>query len=213
MRPGKESMMMQANEITRGGGDYVGYDYKTVTVAGDKFSMYLDAYGNFGWAPDEAADRLMHRRVPAGSVRGLARHFAPGAQGRQYAGAVILKMKRDRKILNKAELTRLTQHFEACMDEIGALENAKTGGATALSIVLGVIGTALLAGSVFAVTHEPPMVLLCGLLGLPGIAGWALPYPVYKRLVIKKAEKLDPLIERKYDDVHEICGKGNALLH
>jgi Flp pilus assembly protein TadB len=180
---------MDTNEITRGGKAYVGYEYKTVTIDNEKASMYLDAYENFGWISDES--------TPA----------------RQYIGVVTLKLKRNRKIMNKAELTRLQQHFEACIDEIAALEKSKTLTATIISITTGIIGTAFIAGSVFAVTNEPPLILLCVLLGIPGFIGWALPYRLYKRLTIKRTAEIAPLIEQKYDDVHEICEKGNALLH
>ena len=95
---------MNSNEITKGGKDYVGYDYKTVTVESDKTSMYLDAYENFGWTTDDSM---------------LAN---------QFGSMVTLKLKRDRKILNKVELTRLQQHFEACMDEITTNANERHNG-------------------------------------------------------------------------------------
>ena len=179
---------MNSNEITKSGKDYVGYDYKTVTADSEKTSMLLDAYENFGWLSD-------------------------GVQERQLANTVILKLKRDRKILNKMELTRLQQHFEACIDEIEALEKSKTKTATIYSIAVGLIGTAFMAGSVFAVTAEPPMILLCVLLGIPGILGWVFPYYLYKLFTNKRTIQITPLIERKYDEMHEICEKGNALTY
>ena len=179
---------MNSNEITKNGKDYIGYDYKTVTVDSDKVSMFLDAYGNFGWLSD-------------------------GTQERQLGGSVTLKLKRDRKILNKAELTRLQQHFEACIDEIETLEKSKTKTATIYSIVTGLIGTAFITGSVFAVNAEPPMILLCVILGIPGILGWAFPYYLYKLFAKKRIIQITPLIEQKYDEMHEICEKGNALNH
>ena len=180
---------MSANEVTRDSKDYVGYDYKTSVVDGDKISMYLDAYENFGWVTDDS--------------------IAPS----RFIGAVTLKLKRDRKILNKPELTRLQQHFEACMDEITTLENSKARTATVISMVTGIIGTAFMAGSVFAVTAEPPVIWLCIVLGIPGIIGWALPYRLFKYFVKKRALAVTPLIEQKYEEIHEICEKGNALLH
>ena len=180
---------MSSNEITRSSKEYIGYDYKTVTAQSDMVSMYLDAYENFGWMADDS--------IPT----------------RQFVGAVTLKLKRDRKILNKAELTRLQQHFEACMDEITILENSKTRAATIYSISAGLIGSAFLAGSVFAVTNEPPTIFLCILLGIPGIIGWAIPYFLFKHFVRKRIMEVAPLVERKYDEIHEICEKGNKLLH
>ena len=181
--------MMSTSEVTRGGKNYIGYDYKTIVSDSEKTSMYLDTYENFGWLPDEKSPP------------------------KQFGGMVTLKLIRDRKILNKAELTRLQQHFEACMDEITLLENSKTKMATYLSIIIGVLGTAFMAGSVFAVTNEPPMVTLCVILGIPGIIGWALPYHLYKMFAKKRTTQITPLIEQKYDEIHEICEKGNALIH
>jgi len=180
---------MSLYEVTKGGKDYIGYDYKTVIADSDKASMYLDAYENFGWIPDDSVIV------------------------KQFIGVVTLKLKRDRKILNKAELTRLQQHFEACMDDIAALEKTKIMKATMYSITVGLIGTAFLAGSVFAVTHVPPMILLCVLLGIPGLIGWALPYKLFMIFAKKRIAEITPLIDQKYDEIHEICAKGNALLH
>jgi hypothetical protein len=194
---------MNTNEVTRGGKDYIGYDYKTVTVDSEKVSMYLDAYENFGWVTDDSA-RHPYKTGPLANVRGIpARQFS----------MVTLNLKRDRKILNKAELTRLQQHFEACADDIMTLENSKSRTAAISSIVIGIIGTAFMAGSVFAVTAEPPIILLCVLLGIPGIIGWALPYYLFKVFVKKRSVEVAPLIEQKYDEIHEICEKGNALIH
>ena len=177
------------NEITKGGKDYIGYDYKTVTTNSEKTSMYLDAYENFGWTPDDSIS------------------------SNQFGSTVTIKLKRDRKILNKTELTRLQQHFEACMDEIETLERSKTQKATIYSIALGLIGCSFLAGSVFAVTAEPPLILLCILLGIPGLIGWALPYYLFKLFSKKRTAEVIPHIEKKYDEIHEICEKGNALIH
>ena len=180
---------MNISEVTRGGKDYVGYEYKTISVDSERVSMYIDAYENFGWIPDDS--------IPA----------------RQYIGAVTLKLKRDRKILNKAELTRLQKHFEACMDEIAVLERSKERKGTSISLAVGLIGTAFLAGSVFAVTATPPVIWLCIVLGIPGLIGWALPYKLYKHFVEKRAVEVAPLIDQKYEEVHEICEKGNALTY
>lgn len=58
-------------------------------------------------------------------------------------------MRRDRKIVNKAELTRLQRKFESCVGQLLSLEHSKTSAATVGSLVIGVIGTAFMAGSVF----------------------------------------------------------------
>ena len=69
-----------------------------------------------------------------------------------------------------------------------------------------------MAGATFAVTTQPPYVILCILLAIPGFIGWILPYFVYKKVLGKQIEKVTPLIEEKYDEIYEICEKGNRLL-
>lgn len=165
--------------------NYVGYDYKDVSAGREHISMYLDGYVSFGWTLDENVEQR----------------------------ATAVKLKRDRKIINKTELTRLERNFEACMAEIKALENAKTSAATMFSIILGVIGTAFMAGAVFAATHKPPLILPTILLGLPGVAGWVLPLFLYKVFVRRSGTKLTPLIEAKFDEAYEVCEKGNRLLN
>ncbi len=125
----------------------------------------------------------------------------------------VIRLKRDRKIVNKVELTRLQRNFEACVTEIQTLEKRKTSVATAYALVLGIIGTAFMAGSTFAVTAQPPHIVLCIILAVPGFLGWIFPYFLYKRIWEKQTRKLTPLIEAKYDEIYEICEKGNKLLY
>lgn len=40
-----------------------------------------------------------------------------------------------------------------------------------------------------------------------------LPYFLYKKIVRNQTEKLTPMIEAKYDEIYEICEKGNKLLY
>ena len=175
-------------ELTRDRNNFVGYEYKEISAEPEKAYMFLDGYLNFGWTTDE------------------------NIQPSKILGRVSIKLKRDRKILNKAELTRLQRHFEACMDEVDRLEASKIQPATIWALAIGIIGTAFMAGSVFAVVAEPPQIMLCIILAIPGFIGWALPYFVYKRMVHQRVEKILPLIEQKYDEIYEICEKGSKLL-
>ena len=69
---------------------YIGYEYKTITISKQMESLYTDAYQNFGW-------ELEGTEIPINS--------APGN--------VEMKFKRDRKLRNKMEVTRLQRQFEA----------------------------------------------------------------------------------------------------
>jgi hypothetical protein len=168
--------------------NYVGYEYKEILTDSSKVSQYLDGYMNFGWIPDE------------------------NLRQEKDSKTVMLRLKRDRKIMNKTELTRLQRHFEGCMQQIETLENSKTSMATAISIAIGVIGTIFMAGSTFAVVNEPPIIWLCILLAIPGFIGWIIPYFMFVSIVRKRTKSVNPLIEDKYDEIYEICEKGSRLL-
>ena len=176
------------SEIRKDGGAFVGYEYKEIDASGERAAFYLDCYENFGWVLDERTQEAV-----------------PTSKGR-------LLLKRERKIMNKAELTRLQRHFETCVDEIGALERSKASNATIWAIVVGLVGTAFIAGATFAAVHVPPRYGLCAVLAVPGFAGWTLPYFLFQKLSAKRAKVVTELVERKYDEIYEICEQGSRLL-
>lgn len=167
---------------------FVGYDYKEVTVPSEQASLYKDCYESFGWEIDESSST------------------------QQHIGLTRINMKRDRKIINKMELTRLQQHFEACAREIEDLERSKHTIASMWALVVGTIGTVFMAGSVFAVTHTPPIYWLCVLLAVPAFAGWLCPFFLFRYKVRVQTRKVQPLIESKHDEIYEICKKAYSLL-
>ena len=175
--------------------NFVGYEYKELLTEDSRYSFLLDGYENFGWELDE---NLPENRVGRNPV----------SQQKK-----VLRLKRNRKIVNKMELTRLERNFEACVNEIDKLEKEKTSIATVYALVLGMVGTAFMAGSVFAVTAQPPNYILCIILAVPGFLGWIFPYFLYKKVVGKQTDRVVPLIEEKYDEIYEICEKGNKLLY
>lgn len=170
------------------GREYRGYDYKQVVVKDDQLSFHMDCYANLGWSEDENT-----------SVR-------------QERGKTLLRLKRDKNNVNKTELIRLERNLEACFAELDTLENSKTNIPTIWAMTCGLIGTAFMAGSTFAVTAEPPMIGLCIVLAVPGFLGWIFPYFIFKNGVKKRTEKVQPFLETKQNEIEEICRKGCSLL-
>lgn len=170
--------------------DYIGYEYKEITVPMEYMSLYMDNYPCFGWESDpnrtDKADK-------------------PGKN-------MTLHWHRNRKITNRTELTRLQRNFDALVTEIKKLEASKEKLAAMYSLITGFIGLAFIAGSVLAVTAQPVRILLCVLLGIPGILLWLAAYPVYLFVLKKRTEAVTTLIEDKYDQVYEVCEKGKRLL-
>ena len=175
--------------------NFVGYEYKELLTESSRFSFLLDGYENFGWELDENLLESREGRNPVPQQK------------------KVLRLKRNRKIVNKMELTRLERNFEACVNEIDKLEREKTSMATACALALGIIGTAFMAGATFAVTAKPSNYILCIILAVPGFLGWIFPCFLYKKIVGKQTERVTPLMEEKYDEIYEICEKGNKLLY
>jgi hypothetical protein len=174
------------SEITKSENNFVGYEYRDVTVHRSMESVYSDSYANFGW-----------------TLEGISSSV-------QNYSSVIMKFKRDRKIRNKMELTRLQRQFEACVSEIESLEMSKVIGASAVAYIIGVLGTALIAGAVFSYTGGN--LALCIILAVPAFAGWIAPYLCFTMLRNKKTLEVNPLIDEKYDEIYEVCEKANALI-
>lgn len=172
---------------------FMTYDYKEIEAERNRIPFLRDGYENFGWEIEERPGKI-------------------GTNPNQKQ-KVILQMKRNRKIMNKPELLRLQSHFEDCVREVEELEKSKDSRATMVSLITGVLGTAFIAGSVFAMTAQYPLVLLSIILAVPGFTGWILPYFVYKRIRENQTRRINPLIEKKYDEIYEICKKGNKLLN
>lgn len=176
---------LQRNESQRN--DFTGYEYRDITVKKTMQSVYADSFGSFGWIVDGISEAI-------GKV-----------------DSDVMKFKRDRKIRNKAELTRLQRQFEACTAEIVSLEKSKYIKASAIAYSVGVLGTAFMAGSVFAVTARN--IPLCVILAIPGFLGWILPYWIFRSVRGKKTEEITPRIDQKYEELYAVCEKASALLN
>lgn len=165
---------------------FVGYEYTEVTVSRPLERLYRDCYENFGWEYE-------------GHALSLSSPLSP-----------TMKFKRDRKLHGKAELTRLQRQFDACAADLAALEKSKTLTAATVAYIIGLVGTAFLAGSVFAVISG--LILPCILLAIPGFLGWVLPYPVFRWAQRKKTAQITPLIDAKYEEIYTACEKAHDLL-
>lgn len=166
---------------------FVGFDYKDITIKKSMQPIYTDSYRNFGWI-------LEGNSSPVGKP-----------------DSITMKYKRDRRIRNKAELTRLQRQFDACVKEILKLEESKKTRAAFVAYLVGVIGTAFMAGSVFTVTAGN--VAACVILAIPGFIAWIIPYLLFRKISEKRAELVNPLISQKYDELYSICEKANTLLN
>lgn len=125
---------------------FIAYEYLTQTVSPSMQATYVDGYANFGWQLQESKEGLH---------------------------GVTLAFKRDRSITHKSELNRIQKQFEQQMAHVVRLEKSKQSSATSLSLLIGIVGTVFMAGSVFA--WEAALILLSVMLAIPGFLAREVP--------------------------------------
>ena len=182
---------------------HIGYEYREITVPRELASLCLDSYPCFGWEPDPN-----HKAEQAERSAWNIQEGRPAKKD-----MVTLYFRRNRSICNKAELTRLQRNFDGCISELQALEQSKNTSSLVAALTIGLIGTAFMAGSTFAVTADPPIIWLTILLAIPGLIGWIVPCFLYRSVLRKKTAEIDPLKEQKYDEIDRLCEKGHGLIH
>ncbi len=175
--------------------EFIGYEYKEVVGDSSMIGILMDGYESFGWEITEQTKIRQEQQA--------ARAKMPSKEK--------LNIRRDRHIINKVELTRLQRNFEACISEIERLENAKTTKGTIFSLFVGMLGTVFLGLGTFAVVAKNPNYVLMFICAIPGFIGWILPYFVYKKLVKSETERINPIIDQKYEEIYELCMKGQRL--
>ncbi|MGO4784439.1 hypothetical protein [Cryobacterium sp. W22_MBD10_FK3] len=162
------------------------YEYTTIRVPRDLESIYADSYRNFGWITEATETGL------------------PGAT------TVTLRLKRDRALKNRPLVAELQRQADVALVAIAALERSASTAALGLSIGVGIVGTAFLAGSVFSL--EAGLVPLSIVLGAVGLVGWLAGYLVHGRVLAQRTARVIPLVDAQYDVVYQSGERASHLL-
>lgn len=170
------------------------YDYQEIITEKDNASFLLDSYEKFGWELEE------HRI------------FIPAHNNVQTnKSKVILKMKRNRKIVNKTELNRLQSNFEGCMREIDRMERSKTSVSTLTAVFMGTLGALVLLAAILLLLQD--WFVFGIFFACLGALGCTLPVKVYREVLEQQTEKFAPLIQATYHEIDLILEKGNKLIY
>jgi len=164
---------------------FVAYEYSTIRIPREKLPLYQDTYAAFGWA-SEAYD------------------------SNSTTGFVTVRLKRDRNLPSKAVLVELQTSAEDALRNIFTLERSRTTVASIAAMSVGIVGSAFLAGSVF--TMQADYLALSIVLGVVGLAGWAVPWFVHRAIHSRRTNAVVPLIDREYDAVYDSCKRAASLL-
>lgn len=169
--------------------NFATYEYKTKTVKAYEQTRTIDLYEAFGW------------EVTATTPTAIE--------------GVTLTLKRERKQRHKSELNRLERQAENVYQTIAKLERARTKGAKWTAMVTGICATLLFGGGLSWIMTTGGSV--SGLIGgiILGIIGGAVAvanYPLYKKLVEKKTERILPAIDDNEDKLANLLEQGDTLL-
>ena len=183
---------------------FVAYEYLSVNVVGDKEALAIDCYENFGWKLTSSVNNngLVDKEdyyINNSNVNGNR--------------LVNLKFKRDRKIPNKAKVVALQKKYENCLKELSRLEKEPNSKGTFYAVITSIIGTIFLAISVFCIMSVKPIYFLGFMIGIIGLVGWILAYPVYKKVKIKQEEINVSLIEEQYNIIYDSCEQAQKALN
>jgi hypothetical protein len=55
-------------------------------------------------------------------------------------------------------------------------------------------------------------IALCIILAIPAFAGWIAPYLLFRKISSRKSGEVTPLIDKKYDEIYDICEKASSLV-
>jgi len=171
--------------------NYRNYEYMTKTADSRTVSEIANRYSSLGWELD-----------------------------RQERGLIFttLTFKRDRNIKNKDQLNRLQLRIEDGVNGIVYMEESKTRGATIFSLVIGIFAALMFGGGMSLIMfNADPMtaswqVIVGFVLGIVGGAIAAVVYPLYRKAVARKTAKTNPLIEKKRDEIADLCGEAHGLV-
>ncbi|OII27897.1 hypothetical protein BIV04_01585 [Frigoribacterium sp. MCBA15_019] len=164
-------------------------EYATVRVPARHEQLHRDTYRAFGWAVE--------------AWRGPATSIVPATS------TSTLKLTRDRALRGRQVLGELQREAEGALFRIEALERSRSVRATAVAVVLGLVGAVFLAGSVFLLDSGPSVVSIG--LGVVGLGLWALAWPAHRMSAVRRAEQIAPLLDRQYDTVYDACERADAL--
>lgn len=178
-------MTNTSNTATVGSADFIGYEYKNISVPTAIESLYVDSYRAFGWALESSNPDYLTKKTD-------------------------LKFKRDRQISNKAELSRLQRQFDSYADRVASLLAGPAMRASVISIILGVLGCAFLAGATFS--YLAGLTVFMVVFAVPGFILWIVAYPVYRQVRSSGQHNAEPQIDAAYDSIYETTKKASQLL-
>jgi len=164
--------------------EFIAYEYKEVIINKKRLDLYLDCVINLGW---EVTNK------------------------ENYLGKIKLNLKRNYKINNREEVLKLEKDFEEKFNLLERINNEKYDLGLMISLTVGLIGTACLAGATFSFLASKIGLMI--ILAIPGFVGWFLPYFINKKINNKNLVKVEQKNTELKNEIYSSMEKAFALLN
>jgi len=169
--------------------NYRNYEYLNIMVNNKSVNETVNRYASLGWEIDRQDEGF---------------------------NKTTLTFRRERSIKNKEQLNRLQIRIEDGANGIKELERSKKKGASIFAGVYGSIAAVIFGGGMSLVmfSFDPvsmPAVIGGIALGVFGGVLAALTYPIFQKAVKKKTAKVNTIIEKKRDEIADLCQEAHGL--
>ena len=169
--------------------DFRNYEYMTVSTGMGSVGETVNRYASLGWEPDGRRDGLLN---------------------------ATLTFRRDRSIKGKERLNRLQICIEDNVEGIRMLEESKSKGSMIFALAFGIAAALLFGGGMSLIMFSTtPVVLWAIIVGVSmGVIGGvlaAINYPIFVRLVKRKTARVNPIIEKKREEIFTLCQEAHGI--
>lgn len=164
--------------------EFISYEYKEVSIKNKKIELYLDSIKNFGWS-------IVTQELEMYKTK--------------------LKLKRNYKLKNREQVVMLEKKFENAFEILETKDGKETNKAFIVSLTLGLIGSAFMAGAVFS--YLASIIWAMIVLAIQGFTLWAIPYFVYKKVLSNTKRKITPLIDQAYSVIFNSTEEAYKLIN
>lgn len=189
-----EIMTVSTPEIATASEAFVAYDYATVHVPHAVESIYRDTYEGFGWKTESVSSAQAIRPLP------LLPAIRPDR--------VTLKFRRDQSIGSRPMMQEMQGTAEAALATISRMERTRKLTPRIASATLGLIGSVLLALSIFL----GPAGGLAIALGAVGLVAWIGAGLAHFTIKARGKAALTPRIQNEQNTIRNVGEQAARML-
>ncbi len=188
MPVGATGVGMPASGLASGSGArHDSYEYVRTTVKSDLATVATDCYQSLGFE-------------------------LTGSKASTTGESTALAFRRSRKVRGKAQLAKLQRTADDLLAQLARLEGAKTRRARALALTMGIASALVLGVGMCCCMVWTQLMALGIVVGIVGIAGCVATWLLFRAVVRKDTDRIEPQIAATYDQLATVCEEAQTVL-